>query len=189
VNEDFDRLDRRLEAITAEDCPAEALGDAESVALRKAWLAFGRLLEENQAAAGVQPRPSPRPPLRRGRRWRWAKVAVAAASVLLGVTFGRYLWKTQADGNSRPAVALPETVAAKPPGSPPHRVHSEASPPPAATNAADLSWDDSVDQAVDLVGRSTVALQQDELASTAGSSSILGELDAVQRSVKTSSFE
>ncbi len=211
---DLNKLRQRLEALTAESCPADALQDEESASLRAAWLAFGVLLEENRAEleleaetigqqgqqrlryketplpARVQTSPDSyflahsarsrstgdgrlRPSASKhflGRRaWLLAAVS-AAACVVLALAIGRHVRAT------KPVTApTPEQIAAKVAPAP-----LQTGPVATASAAADWkNWDDSADQAIDQLGRATIQVEQDELASTAGSGSILDEFEAV----------
>ena len=214
---DLNKLRQRLEALTAESCPADALQDEESAGLRAAWLAFGALLEENRAEleleaettgrqdkqrlqynetllpARVQaspdsyflassadsrltgngrPRPSASKHFLGGRAWLLAALS-AAACVVLALAIGRHVRAT------KPATApTPEQIAVKAAPSR-HPTPLQAGPVASASRAADWNWDDSADQAIDQLGRATIQVEQDELASTAGSGSILDEFEAV----------
>ena len=203
MSEDLNELRRHLEAITAQGSPADATEDEESAGLRAAWLAFGKLLEESQAEVGAsfarpelwqsiaaeadapspakraESPPSPFRDARRRRKWLLALTSVAAACVLMALAIGRHV------GTTKPAApAAGEKVAAKLP-TPPDRLPSQANPRATASHAAQWSWDNSTDQAIGLLGRATIQVEQDELASAAGSSSILDEFDAIGKGVNS----
>ena len=204
---DLNKLRQHLEALTAESCPADATRDEESAGLRAAWLAFGKLLEEHRAEldgsaalsevrqmswrlgrpclgpagdadlsgtrrATCRPIPTGRHPS--GRRWLLTAASVAAACVVLAVAIGRHV------RTAKPAAApTPEQVVAK--ASPSRAGPCQANRTATASRTGQWDWDDSEDQAIDQLGQATIQVEQDELASTAGSSSIVNELDAIQK--------
>ena len=176
--------------------------------MRAAWLAFGKLLEEHRAELDgsaalsevrqmswrlgrpclracrrrrpfrhavrtCRPIPTGRHPSR--RRWLLAAASVAAACVVLAVAIGRHVRTT------KPAAApTPEQVVAN--VSPSRRLAPrQANRTATASRTGQWDWDDSEDQAIDQLGQATIQVEQDELASTAGSSSIVNELDAIQK--------
>jgi hypothetical protein len=96
---------------------------------------------------------------------------------VLAAAIGRHVRTT------KPAAApTPEQVVAK--VSPPQRLASrQANRTATASRTAQWDWDDSEDRAIDQLGQATIQVEQDELASTAGSSSIVNELDAIQKGV------
>jgi hypothetical protein len=207
VSKDLSKLRRHLEALTAERCPAEAIQEEESAGLRAAWLAFGKLLEDSQAEAdissalpearqgipaagdiwlaavkGVDSRPLPIARSLRRRKWLLAATAAAAASVLLALAAGWYVQRMK-----RAAGPSPEQIAVKVSPQLPGPTNRPAGALTTASRAADWTWDDSVDQAIDLLGWAAIQVEQDELASTAGSSSILNEFEAIRNGVNNSS--
>lgn len=207
VSKDLDRI-RRLEAITAKHCPAEVVEDEESAGLRAAWLALGTLLEANQAqmaarsalsetsrtiptgeqlpqsaASGTQLQPSSERRFGRRRTWLLAAVPVGAAAVLLALAMG---WHARMTVKPTTPVA-PEQTAVKAPLSPSPSKTPQTDALAATRHTSDSDWDDSTDQTIELIGRATIQVEQDELASTGGSSSIIEELDAVRKHVNDNS--
>jgi hypothetical protein len=126
VSDGLDEFQRRLELITSGRCPADAPLDAESAALREAWLALGDLLEASQGSGGQRPtRVSPRP---RGRRRKGLWVAVAAAlagSLLMAVSIGQHLRPAGPPAASSPASPLSGELS-----------RQDSKPSPAPPNAA-----------------------------------------------------
>jgi hypothetical protein len=170
VNDETDKLRRQLEAATAPgDVPDEPL-DAETESLRQGWHALGRLLE---AAEGPLAEPGGRwraPVAQRRPRWRPATLAAVAvaASLLVAVAVA---WSLRSARSGNPPLPSPEQVASQKPAPPPtvgpDRTHA-ARQKRAPSKAAELKWDDSLDQQLVSAGQELVRIQQQWYAQGGG---------------------
>ena len=78
----------------------------------------------------------------------------------------------------------PKLIAKKAPAPQGQR---QTTPARKTSRSAEWDWDDSADEAIDQLGKATIQVEQDELASTAGSNSILSEFDAIRKGVNNHS--
>jgi hypothetical protein len=189
VSDGLGDLQRRLESITSEHCPPDAPLDAESAALRGAWLAFGKLLEASQGEQRQQAPPSPLAVARQSRKKRLLAAAAAlAGSLLIAVGIGWYLRLAGPPAASPLAspssggLAVNESKRSPAPPSGPTR------PLAGPSREANLKWEDPLDREIGVAGRATVQAGQDELASAAGAGLLRYELEELGKGVRPGSF-
>jgi hypothetical protein len=161
-------FERRLELVTSERCPPQAALDAESAALRGAWLALGELIEGTQ---GEPPRAAPASPLRPARRGKRRLPVVAAAlagSLLIAVSIAWCLWPAGVRGRS-PLIPAPSTPLAVRQSEPsPAAPTSQVQPSRAPLRETDLAWEDPLDREIGVAARATVQVARNELALASG---------------------
>jgi hypothetical protein len=208
MNDDLGELRRSLEHITAcgGSSDREQGPDAESAALRTAWLAFGQLLESAETDTGSAARPLrlaegwPNVPARRrGHRRLFISVAAMAASVLLAVT-AVWHWQTTRSVAVRTAAsplsntaslntALPNKVAKDIKRSVPPAT-SRRTTTPAVSLQAKWQWDDAVDREIEVVGRAAVRAQQgqEQLASLTAVSRVQNRVESMRQAIDANAF-
>jgi hypothetical protein len=148
------------QATAAADAPPTELAP-ETQSLREAWLAFGQLLESVPLPEmpKVKRRIAP-------RRWPLLVAVASAVCVLICLDVAR-IWnnaKQPSDVSPLPAVVASNSTAQ------PVTVDKQ---PPESAAAAELAWDDSLDQQIAQVGQQIAAVQP-------AWSDRLGAFDAVQ---------
>jgi len=150
MSDELKKLERQLEEATTADCGPGAPLDAETELLRETWLAFGELLD-TAYPPGDEPIKMPPTP-RREFRGRWlAAAALAAASLLIGVTA---VWNS-IESNRNQIVKPIENNQQE---IEPEQVERA---PETMVADADLQWDDTIDDQIALAGQSVVQIQQD----------------------------
>jgi len=154
VSDELEKLQRRLEEATAADCPRHAPLDADTASLREAWLAFGQLLEAAQPVLHQPPKLPQIPRRAAGIKRPTLGIAALAASLVVGVTV---VWMLLGTGHSGDSSAGPGAVASLDTQQP---ALAKEKPQPAPA-AAELRWNDSLDEQLVQVGEEIVRLQQD----------------------------
>ena len=116
TSEDAQRLKQMLEEATAADASVAghatpAAGNAESAALREAWLAFGQLIRAADAALPAMPNLAAAVAARKPRRGRlFGLMAAAAAALLVAVACGWWIGRDSKQGNRQPSLAQTATA-------------------------------------------------------------------------------
>jgi len=156
VSEDLERMQRSLERATSAKEAPQADMDPQTASLRKAWLAFGQLLEAAQPATDLPlDRWQTTPPPARKRRWILPAAAVLAASLLIGVVT---TWMLRAANQPQNPCPAPEQMV-----STSNHVATPTSEQPAAVPTVNGSqWDDSLDEQLAQAGQQMAYAQQDQ---------------------------
>jgi len=188
VSDGLGDLQRRLESITSGHCPRDAPLDAESAALRGAWLALGKLLEASQGEQRRPVPPAPLPAVRRRKKQLLAVVAALAGSLLIAVGIGWHLRRAGPPAASSPASPVSGGLAVNESKPSPASPNNDARPLPAPSRKADLKWEDPLDWEIGVAGRATVQAGQDEVASAAGAGLLRYELEELSQGVRPGSF-
>ena len=139
-----------LERATAAGDAPEAELAPEAQSLRKAWLAFGQLLES--VASPEAPRLERRMPASRSRRWALVAGMASAACLLICLGVARMWMYANQSGSVSPS----PQVAVSTDGAQPAGVGKQASTEAAAGETA---WDDSLDEQIAQVGQTMIGLQ------------------------------
>jgi hypothetical protein len=157
MNDELEKSQRLLEAVTAAgETPADAL-DPEAASLREAWLAFGDLLESAQ----VSPHP-----LREGqrvravrlptqRRWLLPMAGALAASLLICIATAWMLRDTIRHNAAAPAPSQTASVG-----------HHAVTPSKAAASTDSPQWDDSLDEQFSQLDQQMTSVRENQLSST-----------------------
>ncbi len=171
MSNELDKLQRALEQATAEgDRPVAGL-DPQTAELRKAWMAFGQLLETAGPAGGESLAWLAMPPSARRHRGLVATLGTLAVALLIGVGT-TWMWRTAFRWASSRS-PLPPAVAAMTKGSPIAVVPKVAAAPavarrsaatgkvqPAGPTTSKASWDDPLDAQFAEVGQDVVRVQE-----------------------------
>lgn len=168
MNDETRRLLTDLEAATRPD-EAPAGAGPQAAALREAWLALGRVLDEAEGRLGEPRWTPPCTPLPRRRRWKTAALVAVAASAAVGAAVALTVWSLggrDAGGLSGGAVASGERPVA--PGTVKPAVNEDLATRPGrqtpqgpALAAGALAWDDPLDEEITAAARSLVAIGGD----------------------------
>jgi hypothetical protein len=180
MSDEMSKLERMLHRATAAPSAPQPGTDPQEAALRKTWLAFGRLLEAAEASAPPQrPLTMPNYPRaisasagRRRRRWLLATVSlVVAASLLIVVVAARTLNRSfpgnvagvaaRANGQKATSALVADRRSqekTKPTAAAPS-IAAGTHPPASLVKAA--SWDDAVDTQIAQVSRQMALVEQD----------------------------
>lgn len=182
-------LQRDLEWVTDPTARPERGVDPQTVALREAWMAWGRLLENAEAPveSSLIQRPKPRPPARR-----WLRAGMGIAAALLTLVAGS-VWLALAARRADSPISEPEVVA-RTPGLPhpaetntPPQDDSElkGGPSPVTSNDPAIAWDDTVDDEIAKVGENLIEVQQDWHTRTDALDVVWCGLGQIQAEVET----
>ena len=206
MSDEQSELHRRLEQATARHAAADDEPmDPETAALRAGWLALGDLLEAAQPQIGPVVERLPLPPARRRKRWLPLAIAALAASVIVALASSWLASGTKPPAVSpapapeiaktnHPAPAVSSVPAVSPPPVP---VIVEKSPTPAVSPVhqspalspdADLAWDNSLDEDIELAGRAILQARQDQLASTAAPGRVQYQLENLKKNIEDNSL-
>ena len=154
MNEEEEKLLRTLQRATAPEAAGHQPMDPQTAELHETWRALGRLLENSQPAEppAVQ---LPASPVRRRRPLAWAAMlaALAAAIVVAAALILFAGHRQQAGELAKTTQPAPASIAQSTPAKP-----SAARP---NAPAADLAWDDRLDEQISRVGRRVKGVEGD----------------------------
>ena len=154
MNDEQRKLLDMLQRATAPESAGQQPMDPQAAELHETWLALGRLLENSQPAepAGVQFLATPAP--RRQRRVWAATLALVAAALVAAAALVIFFGSRQPAGElAKMKLPAPASIAQGTPSKP------AAAKPIAA--AADLAWDDRLDDQISRVGRLVKGVEGD----------------------------
>jgi hypothetical protein len=201
---------RKLEAITgAGDPPAGELG-AEETALRQAWVAFGRLLEQEEARLPPPQVPTPTVPVaetvvwtpvdaharlrqiearnrKPARRWPVAVALVTAASLLLAVAWAVFGPR----GGGRVTTPSVDRIAADRPA----KSQSKTPPPLVAKGASSgqpqviatepTPWNDTLDDELASLASSVLRVQSDWYRPLTGAEAVQDRIGEMEKEIES----
>jgi hypothetical protein len=184
TDDDLEELKRRMEQATKRRGLADDSLDPETASLRAGWLALGDLLEaaqpRNEPLLGCAPLT---PRIRHGHWW-LVRVATLAALVLIAVTVISFVPR------ARPTIAPFPRLSDVAGGSVRPGSSSPESTPVVSDNAenAEIAWDDSLDEEVELAGQAIRQAQIGQLALVSTSGQIQYELESLRKEIEGNSL-
>lgn len=192
MNDSTEKLIRDLEAVTGEGDPPEGDLDSHVASLREGWLSFGRLMDAAQAALPEPAQAWPIAPPARRPRWRAAALIAVAASLLVAATAAlavRAMKTRDAVDPSGGTIAANQPESVPEPPNPPVKVDvvpgaiAKSAKEPAAP-AADLQWDDSLDDAITSAGQSLVRIERDWTSTGGRLDEVHQEIQQMQKEIQ-----